>query len=103
MCIRDRSKVNTGLEPVAGQQFTFKATDFDVLFDSPIEVGNQDVFEFNAAGVRHEVTMVGGGNSVSYTHLDVYKRQSEFCLQLRFLQNHLVQLHSFYRSAQSSK
>ena len=56
------SKVNTGLEPVAGQQFTFKATDFDVLFDSPIEVGNQDVFEFNAAGVRHEVAMVGGGN-----------------------------------------
>lgn len=56
------SKVNTGLEPVAGQKFTFKATDFDILFDSPIEVGNQDVFEFNAAGVRHEVTMVGGGN-----------------------------------------
>ncbi|HEY0898684.1 MAG TPA: PDZ domain-containing protein, partial [Sphingobacteriaceae bacterium] len=35
---------------------------FDVLFDSPIEVGTQDVFEFEASGVRHEVAMYGGGN-----------------------------------------
>ena len=56
------SKVSTGLEPVAGQQFTYRATDFDILYDSPIEVGNQDVFEFMAAGVRHEVAMYGGGN-----------------------------------------
>jgi predicted metalloprotease with PDZ domain len=56
------TKVSTGLEPVAGQSFTYKAADFDILYDSPIEVGNQDVFEFNAAGVRHEVAMYGGGN-----------------------------------------
>ncbi|WP_233509678.1 M61 family metallopeptidase [Pedobacter chinensis] len=56
------SKVSTGLEPVAGEKFTYKATDFDILYDSPIEVGNQDVFEFMAAGVRHEVAMYGGGN-----------------------------------------
>jgi len=56
------SKVSTGLEPVKGQPFTYHAADFDILFDSPIEVGNQDIFEFTAAGVRHEVAMVGGGN-----------------------------------------
>jgi predicted metalloprotease with PDZ domain len=56
------SKVSTGLEPVAGQQFTYTAKDFDILFDSPIEVGNQDVFEFTASGVKHEVAMYGGGN-----------------------------------------
>ncbi|MCX2573258.1 M61 family metallopeptidase [Pedobacter sandarakinus] len=56
------SKVSTGLEPVSGAQFTYKAPDFDILYDSPIEVGNQDVFEFMAAGVRHEVAMYGGGN-----------------------------------------
>jgi predicted metalloprotease with PDZ domain len=56
------SKVSTGLEPVAGQQFTYRAADFDILYDSPIEVGNQDVFEFTAAGVKHEVAMYGGGN-----------------------------------------
>jgi len=56
------TKVSTGLEPVAGKTFTYSAPDFDILFDSPLEVGNQDVFEFTAAGVRHEVAMYGGGN-----------------------------------------
>ncbi len=57
------SKVSTGLAPLeGGKAFTYYAKNFDLLFDSPIEVGNQDVFEFNAAGVRHEVAMVGGGN-----------------------------------------
>lgn len=56
------SKVSTGLEPVKGKPFTYYASDFDVLFDSPIEVGNQDVFEFTAAGIKHEVAMYGGGN-----------------------------------------
>lgn len=56
------TKVSTGLEPVKGKAFTYYASDFDVLFDSPIEVGNQDIFEFTAAGVKHEVAMYGGGN-----------------------------------------
>jgi predicted metalloprotease with PDZ domain len=56
------AKVSTGLEPVSGQQFTYTAADFDILFDSPVEVGNQDVFEFMASGVKHEVAMYGGGN-----------------------------------------
>ncbi|WP_242691812.1 M61 family metallopeptidase [Desertivirga arenae] len=56
------AKVSTGLEPVKGKENTFLAPDFDILYDSPLEVGNQDVFEFTAAGVRHEVAMYGGGN-----------------------------------------
>ena len=58
----DWSKISTGLETVAGKPNTFHAADFDILFDSPIEVGNQDVFTFEAAGVHHEIAMVGGGN-----------------------------------------
>lgn len=56
------SSVSTGLEPVAGKPNTFEAADFDLLFDSPIEVGNQDIITFEAAGVHHEIAMVGGGN-----------------------------------------
>jgi predicted metalloprotease with PDZ domain len=56
------SKVSTSLEPVPGKRFSYTAPDFDILFDSPLEVGNQDVFDFTAAGVRHEVAMYGGGN-----------------------------------------
>lgn len=56
------TKVSTGLPAVPGQAFTYAAENFDVLFDSPIEVGNQDVFEFMASGVLHEMAMYGGGN-----------------------------------------
>jgi predicted metalloprotease with PDZ domain len=56
------SKISTGLEFVASKADTFYAPDFDILYDSPIEIGNQDVFEFDAAGVKHEVAMYGGGN-----------------------------------------
>ena len=56
------SKISTGLEKVTSKPNTYYAQDFDVLFDSPFEVGNQDIFEFVAEGVRHEVAMYGGGN-----------------------------------------
>lgn len=55
-------KISTGLEAVEGKANTFYASDFDILFDSPIEVGNQNIFGFEAAGVKHEVAMVGEGN-----------------------------------------
>lgn len=55
-------KISTGLEKIAGKENTFTAPDFDILYDSPIEVGNQDVFAFMASGVNHEVAMYGGGN-----------------------------------------
>ncbi|WP_148233535.1 M61 family metallopeptidase [Pseudopedobacter saltans] len=56
------SKISTGLAQSSSDKNTFTAQNFDWLYDSPIEIGNQDVFEFTAAGVLHEVAMVGGGN-----------------------------------------
>lgn len=56
------SKVSTSLEKVAGDPFTVHSPDYDILFDSPIEVGNQDVFGFDVGGVKYEVAMCGGGN-----------------------------------------
>lgn len=56
------AKVSTGLEPVSGKSFSYFAKDYDWLFDSPIEVGNHDTFDFEASGVKHEFAMVGGGN-----------------------------------------
>ena len=54
--------VSTSLERVKGDQFTLAAPNYDILFDSPIEVGTQDVFYFDAAGVKYEVAMVNAGN-----------------------------------------
>ena len=56
------TKVSTSLETVKDDPFTLRSPNYDILFDSPIEVGNQDVFEFDATGVKYEVAMVGGGN-----------------------------------------
>jgi predicted metalloprotease with PDZ domain len=56
------TKVSTSLEMVNNDPFTRHSPNFDILFDSPIEVGNQDIFGFDAAGVKYEVCMVGGGN-----------------------------------------
>ena len=50
-------KISTGLENLKGKASTFFAPNFDALYDSPIEIGNQDTFEFMASGVKHEVAM----------------------------------------------
>lgn len=56
------NKVSTGLNPVPGQSWTYQAPDYDILADSPIEIGNHEVITFEAAGVKHEVAMYGPGN-----------------------------------------
>ncbi len=56
------TKVSSSLEMVNNDPFTRHSPSYDILFDSPIEIGNQDVFGFDAAGVKYEVCMVGGGN-----------------------------------------
>ncbi len=41
---------------------TFKYENYDELVDSPIEIGNQEVFEFDAAGCKYVVGIYGVGN-----------------------------------------
>lgn len=55
-------KISTALEAIPAKGNTFYASNFDQLYDCPIEIGNQAVFYFEAAGVTHEVAMVKGGN-----------------------------------------
>lgn len=41
---------------------TFSYEDYDQLVDCPIEIGNQEVFQFESKGVNHTVAMYGEGN-----------------------------------------
>lgn len=41
---------------------TFVFDNYDQLVDCPLEIGNQEVFTFNAAGVHHTVAMYNEGN-----------------------------------------
>ncbi|MFT3827998.1 MAG: PDZ domain-containing protein [Chitinophagaceae bacterium] len=48
------NRIATGLEPVAGTANTFTAPDFDVLYDSPLLVGNLDELpSFTVKGLPH--------------------------------------------------
>lgn len=55
-------KVATGLPGVPGQRNTFRAENFDVLYDSPFEVSNFKSILFNVRGVPHRIVIDGEGN-----------------------------------------
>ena len=55
-------KVATGLPGVPGQRNTFRAENFDVLYDSPFEVSNFKTIVFNVKGVPHRIVIDGEGN-----------------------------------------
>jgi predicted metalloprotease with PDZ domain len=54
-------RVSTGLDahPDHADGRVFVARDFDTLVDSPFEVGEQDVIEFEVRGVPHEIVIWG--------------------------------------------
>lgn len=53
------SKISTALK---GKKNVFSFKDYDELVDSPIEIGNQKEYTFEAAGVKHTIAMYGEGN-----------------------------------------
>lgn len=60
-------KITTALPKAAeGEQkdngTTFAFENYDQLVDAPMEIGNQETFSFDAAGVKHHVAMYGPGN-----------------------------------------
>ncbi|GAB3956092.1 PDZ domain-containing protein [Spirosoma harenae] len=74
---KDWKAVSTGLEPVDGQKFTYEASDFDILVDSPIEIGNQKTYEFTASNIPHTVAMFGEVDYDAKRLMDDYKRVCE--------------------------
>src|SRR5215216_3732669 len=55
-------KVATGLPAVAGQKNTFRAENFDILYDSPFEASNFKTLVFNVKGIPHRIVIDGEGN-----------------------------------------
>jgi predicted metalloprotease with PDZ domain len=54
--------VSLGLDPVEGQPNTFSAPDFDLLYDCPILMGNQEVRSFQVQGVPHSLVIENVAN-----------------------------------------
>src|SRR5882724_7566070 len=55
-------KIATGLPAVAGEPNTFRAENFDVLYDSPVECSNFKQIDFQVRGVPHRIVIDGAGN-----------------------------------------
>src|SRR5882724_7280516 len=49
------NNVFIGLDPVDGKPNTFSAHDFDLLYDCPILMGNQEARDFEVRGIPHTV------------------------------------------------
>jgi len=49
--------IANGLDPVDGRPNTFSAPDFDLLYDCPVLLGNQERFGFDVRGIRHEIAL----------------------------------------------
>jgi len=56
------SKISCSLPTHKGNAYHLLADNYDILADSPIEIGNHTIIEFTAQGVKHSVAMVGPGN-----------------------------------------
>ncbi|MCA1592963.1 MAG: PDZ domain-containing protein [Acidobacteria bacterium] len=55
-------KIATGLPAVSGERNTFRAENFDILYDSPFLVSDFKTLTFEVRGVPHRIVIDGFGN-----------------------------------------
>ena len=55
-------KIATGLPPVPGRTNTFRAANYDILYDSPFEVSDFKEVDFTVEGKPHRIVFSGDGN-----------------------------------------
>ncbi|MBC8047716.1 MAG: M61 family metallopeptidase [Fimbriimonadaceae bacterium] len=55
-------QISTSLEMINNDKWIRTAPNKDILFDSPVEIGNHVIINFTVAGVEHELAMYGEGN-----------------------------------------
>lgn len=55
-------RIATGLEPDPSRSDAVVAPNYDILVDSPLEIGEHELIEFEAAGKPHEIVIWGRGN-----------------------------------------
>ena len=71
------SRVSTGLDPVPGHANTFTAPDFDVLYDCPIYIGNQEILSFEVQGIPHTIAAENLGHADRAAFVADLKRMVE--------------------------
>lgn len=73
--------VSTALPAVDWDAYTYRADNFDLLVDSPFQIGTHQTLQFEACGIPHQIAMVGTHVPVDETQLlNDYKKICEAAL-----------------------
>jgi len=64
-------KISTGL--IRENETVYSADNYDIFIDSPVEIGNQNVLEFDITGIKHYICFTGKGNYKEDTILKDFK------------------------------
>lgn len=77
------NKIATGLEPIAGKKTEFFVPDFDILYDSPLLVGNlEELPSFTVGGVEHRFVGYQLGEFDRKTFMQNLKRVVETAVRV---------------------
>ncbi|MBK8550064.1 MAG: hypothetical protein IPL53_02985 [Ignavibacteria bacterium] len=68
-------KISTGLTIESGN--VYSAENYDVFIDSPLEIGNQNILEFEIKGIKHFICLSGKGNYNEETLVKDLKKIAE--------------------------
>ncbi len=72
---KDWKQISTALKPVKkGDPYLLKAPNYDILVDSPIGLGNQEITDFNATGIPHRMMVEGKGNHDTAKMVDALQK-----------------------------
>lgn len=73
------NSISTGLKKISEKDYTYYSPDYDILVDSPIEIGTHKVLSFTSMGVPHKIAMYSNG-PLSYDEakvIETYKKVVE--------------------------
>ncbi|WP_262709106.1 M61 family metallopeptidase [Emticicia agri] len=76
---KDWNSISTGLKKVVNAENTFYAPDYDMIVDSPIEIGTHKVLNFEIQNIPHSVAMYSNG-PLEYNEekvIDAYKKVTQ--------------------------
>lgn len=76
---RGWNSISTGMKKVKDAENTFYAPDYDIIVDSPIEIGTHKILNFEIQNIPHSVAMYSNG-PLEYNDekvIDAYKRVTQ--------------------------
>lgn len=80
------TEIATALPTYQDDKWQRIAENFDMLYDSPIEIGNHKTYTFEAAGIPHTFVIAGSGNYQPAKMIEDFKRIID--TEVRIFQHH---------------